>query len=82
LSRPKDSRPSAVRLGRHPSKVPDWRRSIRDAEILIHLVFDYSSQRPACSESVRHFGSIVGSDAVAVCAHSPKHRCCCYQAEQ
>jgi hypothetical protein len=34
----KDSRPSAVRLGRHPSKVPNWRRSVRDAEILIHLL--------------------------------------------
>ena len=81
LGRLKDSRPSAERLGRHPSKVPNWRRSVRDAEILIHLVSDYSSQRPAFSDNVRHFGAVVSPGAAAACERRPKHRCC-YQAQQ
>jgi hypothetical protein len=79
LGRLKDSRPSAVRLGRHPSKVPNWRRSVRDAEILIHLVSDYPSQRPAFSENILHFGSVISSGAAAACERRAKHRCC-YQA--
>ena len=75
FGRLKDSMPSAERLGRHPPKVPNWRRRIRDAEILIDLATDYSFQPSAFSENPRLPGAAAVSGAAAACEYRTKHRC-------